>query len=103
MPQQTVPRPGLEPGVPWSVVCDANHCASPPYHLPFRVNSVLTMNVNVICRRLEKSFLRQVCEFHTDIQDSLMKLSAFEAFRGRHTLKVVKINCFKMISLNTDM
>ena len=26
-------RPGLEPGTPWSVVRDANHCASPPLTL----------------------------------------------------------------------
>ena len=24
-------RPGLEPGTPWSVVRDANQCASPPH------------------------------------------------------------------------
>ena len=30
-PQQTVPWPGLEPGTPWSVVRDANQCASPPH------------------------------------------------------------------------
>ena len=30
-PQQTVPRPGLEPGTPWSVVRDAKLCASPPH------------------------------------------------------------------------
>ena len=29
-PQRTVTRPGLEPGTPWSVVRNANHCASPP-------------------------------------------------------------------------
>ena len=36
-PQQTVPRPGLEPGTPWSVVRDAKHCASPP---PLEVSSL---------------------------------------------------------------
>ena len=30
-PQQTVPRPGLEPGTPWSVVRIAYHCASLPH------------------------------------------------------------------------
>ena len=29
-PQRTATRPDLEPGTPWSVVRDANHCASPP-------------------------------------------------------------------------
>ena len=29
-PQRTATRPGLEPGTPWSVVRDANHCASQP-------------------------------------------------------------------------
>ena len=28
--QRTATRPGLEPGTPWSVVRDADHCASPP-------------------------------------------------------------------------
>ena len=36
-PQQTVPRPGLEPGTPWSVVRDANHCASPSHFEKFSV------------------------------------------------------------------
>ena len=29
-PQRTATRPGLEPVTPWSVVRDANQCASPP-------------------------------------------------------------------------
>ena len=29
-PQRTATRPGLEPGTPWSIVRDTNHCASPP-------------------------------------------------------------------------
>ena len=29
-PQRTATRPGLEPGTPWSVVHDTNHCPSPP-------------------------------------------------------------------------
>ena len=29
-PQRTATRPGREPGTPWSVVRDANHCVSPP-------------------------------------------------------------------------
>ena len=29
--QLTATRPGFEPGTPWSVVRDANHCASPPF------------------------------------------------------------------------
>ena len=28
--QRTATRPGLEPGTPWSIVRDANHCASLP-------------------------------------------------------------------------
>ena len=30
-PQQTVPRPGHEPGTPWSVVRDTSHCDSLPH------------------------------------------------------------------------
>ena len=50
-PQQTVPRPGLEPGTPWSVVRDAKHCASPPHWSTIdfveNVNFVLLMKAQV--------------------------------------------------------
>ena len=36
-PQRTATRSGLEPGTPWSIVRDANHCASPPPEITMKL------------------------------------------------------------------
>ena len=41
MPQRTATQPGLEPGTPWSVVRNANHCASPPSPVPVPIFMLL--------------------------------------------------------------
>ena len=55
-PQQTVPRPGLEPGTPWSVVLDANQCASPPEQ-----NRTIYILYNVLSRKFRQAFKRTLC------------------------------------------
>ena len=53
-PKQTVPRPGLEPVTPWSVVCDANHCASPPQNKDWTVREGAADNCHADLQAMEE-------------------------------------------------
>ena len=49
-PQQTATRPGVEPGIPQSVVRGANHCPSPPQYKPYRSEIHMSQPAFCICQ-----------------------------------------------------